>query len=78
MSQNVTQCHVISDLICYTDSMEKKTEERKEIFCPTCAIAGIKRKLMEVDSQATGIIYPYCKACKKNVRIDIQEYIATH
>lgn len=42
---------------------------RLEIFCPTCRQAGIKRKLMEVDEHADGIIYPYCKGCKKNVRI---------
>lgn len=42
---------------------------RVEIFCPCCAAAGIKRKLMEADSKATGIIYPYCKGCKRNVEI---------
>lgn len=42
------------------------------IFCPVCAKAGIKRKLMEVDSAATGIVYPYCKGCKKNVEIDLK------
>lgn len=44
---------------------------RKEIFCPVCAAAGIRRKLMEVDSEATGTIYPYCKGCKKNVEIHL-------
>lgn len=42
-----------------------------EIFCPTCAAAGIKRKLMEVDSLTKGIVYPYCKACKKNIKIEL-------
>ena len=42
-----------------------------EIFCPVCAKAGIKRKLMEVDKNASGIIYPYCKGCKQNIRIDL-------
>nr|DAJ41592.1 MAG TPA: cysteine-rich protein [Caudoviricetes sp.] len=42
-----------------------------EIFCPVCAEAGIRRKLMEVDDGAKGIIYPYCKGCKKNIPIDL-------
>ena len=42
---------------------------RIEIFCPSCQAAGIKRKLMEVDSSASGKIYPWCKACKRNVEI---------
>lgn len=44
---------------------------RVEVFCPICAAAGIRRKLMEVDSEAKGTIYPYCKGCKKNVRIEL-------
>lgn len=43
-----------------------------EIFCPSCAAAGIKRKLMEVDSKAVGTVYPYCKGCKKNVTIELK------
>ena len=42
-----------------------------EIFCHVCAAAGIRRKLMEVESSARGIIYPYCKGCKKNVKIEL-------
>lgn len=42
-----------------------------EVFCPVCAAAGITRKLMEVESSARGTIYPYCKGCKKNVKIDL-------
>ena len=42
-----------------------------EIFCPVCAAAGIRRKLMEVESPARGVIYPYCKGCKKNVKIEL-------
>lgn len=45
---------------------------RVEIFCPVCRAAGIKRKLMEVDSKAVGTIYPYCKGCKKNVEINLK------
>ena len=44
-----------------------------DIYCPVCAAAGIKRKLMKVDSAATGIIYPYCKGCKKNITIDLNQ-----
>lgn len=39
------------------------------IYCPVCARANIKRKLMEVDENARGEVYPYCKACKRNVKI---------
>lgn len=42
---------------------------RIEIFCPVCASAGIKRKLMEVDPGARGTIYPWCKGCHQNVKI---------
>ena len=44
---------------------------RLEVFCPTCAAAGIKRKLMEVEDTATGRIYPYCKGCKRNITVDL-------
>lgn len=44
---------------------------RQEIFCPRCAAAGIRRKLMEVDSEAKGVVWPYCKGCKKNVKIEL-------
>lgn len=44
---------------------------RKEIFCPVCAAAGIRRKLMEAEDTTVGIVYPYCKACKKNIRIEL-------
>lgn len=44
---------------------------RVEVFCPICAAAGIRRKLMEVDSAAKGVVYPYCKGCKKNIRVEL-------
>lgn len=44
---------------------------RVEIFCPVCAAAGIRRKLMEVDSEAKGVVWPYCKGCKKNVKVEL-------
>ena len=43
-----------------------------EIFCPICAAAGIHRKLMEADSSAKGVVYPYCKGCKKNVKVELK------
>ena len=46
---------------------------RLEIFCPVCNAAGITRKLMEVDEEACGVLYPYCKGCKKNVKITLNE-----
>jgi endogenous inhibitor of DNA gyrase (YacG/DUF329 family) len=46
-----------------------------DVYCPICAAAGINhgkgRLLMQVDSKTTGIVYPYCKACKKNIKIDL-------
>ena len=44
---------------------------RVEIFCPVCAAAGIRRKLMEADSEVKGIVWPYCKGCKKNVKVEL-------
>ena len=44
---------------------------RVEVFCPICAAAGIRRKLMEVDREAMGVEWPYCKGCKKNVKIEL-------
>lgn len=46
--------------------------KRIEIDCPDCARANIKRKLMEVDEYASGVVYPYCKGCKKNVKIELK------
>lgn len=42
-----------------------------EIFCPVCAAAGIRRKLLEVDDKASGKIFPWCKGCKKNIEIEL-------
>ena len=42
-----------------------------EIFCPVCAAAGIRRKLREADAGAKGIVLPWCKGCKKNVKIEL-------
>ena len=27
---------------------------------------------MQVDSNAFGIVYPYCMACKKNIKIELK------
>ena len=47
-----------------------------DIYCPVCAAAGINhgkgRLLMQVDSKAVCIVYPYCKACKKNIKIELK------
>lgn len=47
-----------------------------DIYCPVCAAAGINhgkgRLLMQADSNATGTVYPYCKACKKNIKIELK------
>ena len=47
-----------------------------DIYCPGGAAAGINhgkgRLLMQVDSKTTGIVYPYCKACKKNIKIELK------
>lgn len=43
-----------------------------DIYCPVCAAAGINhgkgRLLMQVDSKAVA----YCKACKKNIKIELK------
>lgn len=44
---------------------------RIEIFCPVCAAAGIKRKLMEAERSAKGVVYPYCKGCRKNIKVEL-------
>lgn len=40
-----------------------------KVFCPNCGAAGFKKRLIEVDSSATGVIYPYCKGCKARHKI---------
>lgn len=52
---------------------------RVNVYCPICGRAGIKRKLLEVDktiasasqSEAKGKIYPWCKAHKENVEVEL-------
>lgn len=47
---------------------------KKEILCPVCLKANIKKKLLEVEDTAKGIIYPYCKCHKAAVKIDLNDY----
>lgn len=43
-----------------------------DIFCPVCETLRHKRKkLLEVDINARGTIYPYCKLCHSNVEIEL-------
>ena len=46
-----------------------------DIYCPDCAKANIRRKLLEVDESAAGVIYPYCKGCKENKKIDLDKVL---
>lgn len=47
---------------------------KKEILCPVCLKANIKKKLLEVEDTAKGIIYPYCKCHKAAVKINLNDY----
>ena len=41
------------------------------IYCPVCLKQGRKKKLLEVDENAKGILYPYCKGHRGEVRIEL-------
>lgn len=41
------------------------------VYCPVCREKGYRKKLLEVNKNARGIIYPWCKCCHKNVEIDL-------
>jgi transcription elongation factor Elf1 len=46
----------------------------KEIYCPVCERVRNKKKLlMKADTKARGVIYPYCKLCHSNVKINLNE-----
>lgn len=45
--------------------------DRIEIFCPLCKQEGKMKKLLEVDKNAVGVIYPYCKSHKMNVKVKL-------
>lgn len=70
-SQHIACSNNMWYAVCDKSAERRMLDLREEIFCPICAAAGIRRKLMEVDSAAKGVVYPYCKGCKKNVRIEL-------
>lgn len=43
------------------------------IYCPDCLMKGKKKILLYVDSVTSGIIFPYCKNCKSNIKIDLDK-----
>nr|DAK72246.1 MAG TPA: cysteine-rich protein [Caudoviricetes sp.] len=47
----------------------------QKVYCPVCAAAGMSggkgKLLLMVDENASGTIYPYCRRCKINVKIDL-------
>ncbi len=46
--------------------------DKIDIFCPICAKERHKKKkLLEVDPKASGVIYPYCKLCHCNVKVKL-------
>lgn len=48
-----------------------------DIYCPVCAEQRHKKKkLLEVDKSAKGVIYPFCKLCHANVKIDLDKLSA--
>lgn len=50
--------------------------ERIDIYCPQCKKKwGKDKKLLEVYSNARGIISPWCKVCHCNVDIDLDKLI---
>lgn len=42
---------------------------RVKVYCPICARTHVRRWLMDVDTDASGVVYPYCKGCRRNVKI---------
>lgn len=42
-----------------------------DIYCPECEKRGRKKLLMKADSDARGVIYPFCKECRKEVKIEL-------
>lgn len=48
-----------------------RTMTKIEIYCPECAKTGRRKLLMKADSDAKGIVYPYCKECRREVKIEL-------
>ena len=42
-----------------------------KVHCPICEKRGKYKWLMNVDESAHGTIYPYCKVCKRNIKINL-------
>lgn len=42
------------------------------VYCPECEKKGRKKLLMKVDENANGVIYPWCKVCHKNIKINLE------
>lgn len=50
-----------------------RTMTKIEIYCPECAKTGRKKLLMKADSEAHGTVYPYCKECRREVKIELNK-----
>lgn len=44
-----------------------------EIYCPECAKTGRKKLLMKADGDAHGTVYPYCKECGREAKIELSK-----
>lgn len=45
----------------------------KNIYCPVCLKNGKRKLLFRCDSETKGIVYSFCKVCKKEYGIDVNE-----
>ena len=44
------------------------------VYCPDCAAAKLPpRLLLYVERETRGIIHPYCKGCKENKTIQLNQ-----
>ena len=51
-----------------------------KVYCPECLKRGRKQFVLYVDCKTAGIIFPYCKKCKKNIEVDLDifdQYLET-
>ena len=44
-----------------------------KVYCPECLKRGRKQFVLYVDCKTAGIIFPYCKKCKKNIEVDLNK-----
>ena len=42
-----------------------------KVHCPVCEKNGRYKWLMNVGESAMGTFYPYCKVCRRNIKIEI-------